>query len=495
MGWREAAGVAPKSDWRSVAGVAPKQKELIDPLDGEVAAEPHSLDALKPDTTAGAVLRGATQGVTLGFGDEGMAVADTIAENVKRQGQNIGILKKDAVDADPAVNPNSPAITKSFGPTQKAGNKPIAPETTEERAKPSLVDVYRNARDSYRADNKKAEEASPVAYGLSEFGGNMAVPIPGGAVKGLVPKILANTAKGAAFAGVTAAGNSEADLSKGEGGRFVDDVSHGAKWGGAAGGVSGVLEYGGGKLGERFAKNAKDVDTQLRADKISENLKSAVGSHGHDIQDTNRNLENLRTALADPASSPQLKADIKEFMGTQGYKDLVEQAGRNSLDASPLKFARNAASKQAIRDAPAMANKEIDEYLAQSTLKEDVLPRVMHYAKPAVAAILGGMAAGPVGAGGGAVIAAAAGKPGRAVSNLIKNKRFQIGAWNAFESGAETAPEIAGKLGIVEGERQGEKESQVEKEISDYDPIYQEKLEKLKQRFNKQHRNSAKEQR
>lgn len=366
---------------------------------GAVVGNHIKADDFEPQKAIGAAVNGLSQGVTLGFGDE--------MEGVRGAMTNVG---------------------KGLRERLKTGA-----DTT-----PSFGDAYRAARDADRTKNKESEASHPVVYGGAKFAGNVALPVPGTGATTLAGKVAGGAATGAGLGGVMAAGESDADLTKGDVGGFVKDTLKGAGGGALGGAIGGGVSHGFEKLGERFGKKASGIETQLRVDKVSEDLASAQGSYGHDVQDSNRALENLRTALADPASSTQLKADIQAFMKTPGYSQLVEQVGRNTLDAAPLKLGKMAASKQAIADAPALANKAVDAELAKSTLKEDVLPRVMHYAKPAVAALLGGATAGPAGAGAGGLLAAASGKPGRAISNLIAKPRFQIQANQALGTASDS---------------------------------------------------------
>ncbi len=367
------------------------------PVEPEKPEGPSSIEALA---------RGAGQGVSLGFADE-LAGSQAVPYEIGQR------------------------IRSAMGGQRDSEEK-------------SLADTYRGMRDKYRGADAAAEKAHPLLFNGAELAGGLAIPVPGGsAVKGA--SLASKVGRGALAAGtmgtVIGAGKSEAEDI---GGVAKDALTTGAVAApmGATGAAAG---HGLGKLGERFGAKAAGAETQLRADTVAEKLASARGEYGQKVQDANRALENLRTALADPASSPKLKADIQSFMQTPGYSQLVEQVGQNTLEAAPLKLGQMSALKQGVADAPALANKAIDEELAKSTLKEDVLPRVMHYAKPAVAALIGGAVGGPTGAGAGGLLGAASGKPGRAIANLMAKPRFQIQANQALESGAEALGEAASR--------------------------------------------------
>lgn len=111
----------------------------------------------------------------------------------------------------------------------------------------TLMDRYTAERDRIRGEYKAAQEAHPIAYGLSELGGGVLAPVPGGAAK----TVLGAAAKGALQGGLGALGSSEADLARGEYARAGLDVAKGAGVGAALGGA---LH----KVGEKLSKGAED---------------------------------------------------------------------------------------------------------------------------------------------------------------------------------------------------------------------------------------------
>lgn len=418
MSWRERATPV-DGGWKARA----KRVDTTEPLP---APEEDALDALKPERPLGATMQGITQGATLRFGDEIMGAIDTREEMAKRMRQAVGTEAPDVTEATPAVNPNGPEIRKSWGPSQPAGTKPVIPEDTSPVPKPGLADTYRLMRDKYRADNKTAQEAHPGLHAGGEIFGGTAIPLPGaGLMKGA--PLAAKMGLGAAQAGGLGAAYSLGGSEKEDLGAMRDDAIMDAAKAAPFGAGGAALGHGLGKLGERFGAKAADAETKLRADKTAEMLQSAVGTHGHDVQDANRTLFNLKEALANPNVSAAAKQRIQTFLSSPEGARLSEQVALSSLEQAPSKMGDIARSRQAISDAPSLAMKEVDDYLAKSTLKADVLPRVANYAKPAVAAAIGGVAGGPVGAAAGGVLGAASGAPGRAIANLTqKTPRFTI---------------------------------------------------------------------
>ena len=119
-----------------------------------------------------------------------------------------------------------------------------------------LVETYRDYRDKARTRYDQAYEDNPGVYTAGNIGGGVATAfIPGlgfmNAAKGagMLGKMYAGAKGGAA----AALGMSEADLTKGEFGRAIDDVKTGALTGGIA---SGALHLGGKALKAITPENA-----------------------------------------------------------------------------------------------------------------------------------------------------------------------------------------------------------------------------------------------
>jgi hypothetical protein len=93
--------------------------------------------------------------------------------------------------------------------------------------------TYQQARDEARAKDKAAQKAHGITFGLGQIMGGAAPAIATGGAGGLAGAIRAGAGLGAA----SAAGESEADLSKGEFTRLASDTARGGIEGGIAGGV------------------------------------------------------------------------------------------------------------------------------------------------------------------------------------------------------------------------------------------------------------------
>lgn len=443
----------PRAGW----SVAPASS--IGPEAEGIEATPD--DRLKPTDALVAPALGAVQGASLNFGDEAMGAADTVLEAGKQGRQALGLESKPPVDADPALNPNTPAIRKSFAPTQPAQSKPVVPEVIEERAQPSLADTYRKARDSYRADNEAAEKAHPNLYGAGEFVGGMSVPIPGPTVTGFLPKVAVGAAKGLGYGVLSGAGKSEADLtrpSQDSVSHFANDVETSGELGAAGGAVGGALEYGVGKLAAKFGNKANAAETALKADDLEEIRNSNLGAMRQKKGEIYRLLERANLDAANPNLEEADRETAKAFLSSPYGRELAKTAARNLMTDAPEQLGGLRAAEEKFAGSSAEAAKKSEDYLAKSTLRADVLPRLAHYGKPIASAAAGGLLSGPVGAGAGALAGAAVGKPSRAIANLRGTPRFQIQTNRTLESALGTLGEGASKAAPVTAVELGERE-------------------------------------
>lgn len=124
--------------------------------------------------------------------------------------------------------------------------------TNKDKHLKDYLDLYRQHRDESRSNYEQAEKDNPWSYKGGQLAGSLATAaVPGlGIAKGA--KLLSAAGKMALLGGATAAGSSEADLTKAansyedlkkEGGRFANDVTKGAIIGGLTeGAVGGVTK-------------------------------------------------------------------------------------------------------------------------------------------------------------------------------------------------------------------------------------------------------------
>jgi hypothetical protein len=159
-----------------------------------------------------------------------------------------------------------------------------------------LVDEYRAKRDATRSELNKIEAANPKTYLAGRVVGGIAT----GGANG-VPKSLAGAAaQGAGYGAIGGAGESNADLTRGEYGDLVKDSVKGA----AAGSATGSIGYGVGKglssvLDGSLSKGLKKV--------AEKNAVKATGATGKQISnfDENAGRELLDRGLVKFGDTPE----------------------------------------------------------------------------------------------------------------------------------------------------------------------------------------------
>lgn len=328
-------------------------------------------------------------------------------------------------------------ITSNAAPRALAGLEGIKGALTPGE---TFSGAYDKALPEYQQQYLKAARENPA----DNLGGAMLQPNPLSKVKaattiGKIGLAGARTAQSATLGGLSEY------LAGGDRGAVTDSA---IKSGAVQSGLE-ALSPVAGKVAGYFGGKAAAAETAKRLADHDEMVATAKGLYGQKVQDANRTLENIRTALADPAVSPALKAQAQAFQKTPAYAQLVEQVGKNTLEAAPGKLGEMASLKQGLADAPAAAKKASDDYFAQNMITKEVLPRVAHYGRPLAAAAIGGAIAGPAGAGGGALFNAAIGKPGRAAANMVKSPLVQVQGGKALASGAQSLEGAATAPGHV----------------------------------------------
>lgn len=195
------------------------------------------------------ILRGAAQGATINFGDEASAAAEMkIAElDSLLKGRISKALQGDVMGAVKGMSDEElEGLKEVYGiksPLDIVQPAFMAPFTKK--------DTYQRLRDTYREQNKKAQEANPYLYAGGEIAGGTVATLPafgygGAATAGAktlgqaalqAGKIGAKT--GAAFGAATGLGASEADLTEGEIANAAADLALGTGVGAVGGGLIG----------------------------------------------------------------------------------------------------------------------------------------------------------------------------------------------------------------------------------------------------------------
>lgn len=195
---------------------------------------PAAAPVAEPPSTGEAIGRASVQGATAGFGDELNALVQAMPD-AARWLNPAGFV----------TGPLKP-LAEAFSDTPASQREAAAEVDAERDAKLSFgdklrraVESYRQNRDTDRAGNKAAKVAHPWAYGVTNFvsGIPLALAAPGGQAKGIGQMAAAGALQG----GVSGAGGSEADLTKGDLGGFAFDTGIGAGAGAALGAGLGLL--------------------------------------------------------------------------------------------------------------------------------------------------------------------------------------------------------------------------------------------------------------
>lgn len=358
-------------------------------------------------------------------------------------------------DDAPAPAPKDPGIWMARGLGAVQGANPLVDELSglggaiadKLTGKPGTFgENYRARRDVSRAEFDAAEAARPDDYHLGELNSGLATMfVPGAGEATMGKTLLGSIGKGAAMGAAQGAGESRADLTRGEVGKAALDTGIG----GLAGGAAGALGHGLGKVAEHFSGKAAagtrlaDADQGLKDYQDAYVRKRAAqAALGGEVAAAMKTLEHAKNAAANELGnfSPEEVAAAKAFLTSPKAAELERKAARNAMDqgadrlANRVEDAREAfeASKEALD--PEAISAAGDEAMS-SPFGKQIWPRVVRYASraipPAVGAAVGGVPGAMVGFGAAAVL----GKPGTSISNAMRNPAVRRAAWQAVQSG------------------------------------------------------------
>lgn len=133
---------------------------------------------------------------------------------------------------------------------------------TNKQKDESILDAYRRGREGYKAYERSAAEQNPYSYGAGQVTGGVGtgiatagVPVIGAAAGGLSGLVRS----GAVMGGLAGAGNSNADLTKGEFSKFGNDVLQDTALGGALGGAAHYIP----ELGKGAVRQVKELSKRF----------------------------------------------------------------------------------------------------------------------------------------------------------------------------------------------------------------------------------------
>lgn len=278
----------PEGPWSKYA--APKQEEKVMPLES--------------------LARGAAQGASLGFVDEGVGATKAIGDDFKKLVTGEG--SKPEVKRD------------QFGRITNLDE--INQDAT-----------YTKHRDDYRAADEAAEKANPGYYAAGEVGGAIAtsaIPIGSSAT---VAKAIQTGARAGA---INAAGQSKAENA----GDFVRDVAAGTAMGAVGGGIA--------KGGEKLIKGVRSGISNLSRKGADEALDTTVQTFAKESGSAPVDDPNVIKEAAESA-----RARLKSFLNPEvdpSFEEFAEIARKNGIDPNVLpesvKFGPDSSASRAARN-------------------------------------------------------------------------------------------------------------------------------------------------
>lgn len=371
-----------------------------------------------------AVLRGAGQGVSLGWDDELMGGLGAIDEFVRR-----GATKLSDV----------------------VGAKRITEDVPVEREDLPLLDAmkarYQRERDANRTDINAAREARPKTFLGAQLGGALLMPTPG-AKGSAIQKALGLAGVGA----ISGAGGSEAKTAAGLG----LDTAMGGAIGGGIGGLSAGLGVVGNKLGELAAKIRADKQAKVLGEFTSA-AASEASAAGNAVQRVLSVVEKAKETLADSSATAEAKARAVKVLGDPEVMAHYEQALLNKLgDASSVASRAaeaKAAASAAATDLPGRAAQATEEYFTKNTPTNELTrrlgPLALRAGMGAAGGYLGSLAADAAGIDKGIGMAGGFGAgfsaPGtlQAMRNYAKSPAVQAGLLSKLQSAVQGGSQVA----------------------------------------------------
>lgn len=243
----ELYGALEKADAAGDTEAARELADYIRTVEKRSASVPKPPAEKAPPGRGEALGRGASQGVTLSFGEEAQAAVGAVTDVIPRVMNPIQTIAETVAGPGTLTENISETLAK-IAANPLEGNVPLGGQTLGER--------YRGYRDLERVQNKEAEAAHPGTYLTGELTAGAFAPVPGvgpvaaGAGKvaaklgapAVVQTLAKGIAGGAAVGGGAALGASEAELSpdqitKESVSQALQEIEEGTKFGAKVGAV------------------------------------------------------------------------------------------------------------------------------------------------------------------------------------------------------------------------------------------------------------------
>lgn len=358
-----------------------------------------------------------------------LAAADAAGDHELAQ-HIAGKIKASRAGAPPTVSGPMAALqgaaqgaTLGWGDEMKAGWRSLFPGKLGGAP-------YKKGLAEERAYDESAQKQHPYLHGAGNFAGSVLPSAAAAVMSGgtsLAPTMARMALPLAAGQGaMQGAGYSNADT---PGGLARDS---------AVGGGLGILGHGiGTALGAvgRFvsgrarglAVRAEAKAAEKAANEVSEQLASARGSLGGEVQKGQRIVENLRRLGVDLSPEEQAAATQLEQRLAQSTREaLPAQVG-----AIASKDAELAALKTGASDA---FHARKDALLSTGEMKNQILTRALRYGPVAAGSVLGNIVGGPIGGTVGSLAGAGTRPMVRSVLRMAKNPAVQKAAGEFVEN-------------------------------------------------------------
>lgn len=210
---------------------------------------------------------------------------------------------------------------------------------------PEIIESYREGRDEYRAADKAAQDAHPLTFGAAEIGSGLLMPL--GAAKG-AKAVWRGIKQGAAYG----FGSSEADVTKGEVARAVEDTVKGGALGGA-------VAAGGELVGKAVKKGAELVTGGLRRRILNEVAEGTAATTPTARKWLNKAGEAIHDEVVHGPDGSKVRAAYKSgaLEGQEKLKPIIEKVGAQN-DAAYEAFEKAGKSEVSVAWYNKMLEKE-----------------------------------------------------------------------------------------------------------------------------------------
>lgn len=286
---------------------APKSMKLSDLSDDDVSSPKSEV------TKTESGIRGAAQGATLGFADELTGGVEAL---------------KDAITSD------------VYGLSD-------------------VPEQYSKHRDESRAAYKASQEANPLSYGAGEFAGALALPAGSiGAAKnaGLLTRLIAGTASGAAMGGIGSLGAAET-LDSNTLKDAAKDAAIGAGVGGAITGGAAALGKAGSKFINKY-EGTRDLAKVFNAAKSGESIigEKAANKASQDVANTAEDY--IKTLTGKKKAASGLYEEAKALQSSQSNIPALSQVQNLQSELATMgKNAPLASQEKSISDVQDLLNR------------------------------------------------------------------------------------------------------------------------------------------